>query len=77
MDNDVLELSLCVLVVLVGVWQYVVNWDRVIEEVGKDGERFSHAPLCDRGERDCPAHRGAGAGGVVEGKEIKMKRRQK
>jgi hypothetical protein len=37
-DNDVLELSLCVLVVLVGVWLYVVNWDRVIEEVGKDGE---------------------------------------
>jgi hypothetical protein len=32
-----LELGLCGLVVLVGIWLYVVNWSRVIEEVGKDG----------------------------------------
>ncbi len=36
MDNEVIELILWGVVICCGVWLYVVNWSRVIEEVEKD-----------------------------------------
>ena len=36
MDNEVIELILWGLVICCGVWLYVVNWSRVIDEVEKD-----------------------------------------